>query len=88
MVLEATRILEAKLVRDVRDVDLGLIFGLGFPAFHGGLLFWADTLGAAKIVEMLKPFADLGVRMQPTPLLLEMAKSGGKFYGQAKTQRG
>jgi hypothetical protein len=32
MVLEATRILEAKLVRDVRDVDLGVIFGLGFPA--------------------------------------------------------
>jgi len=65
MVLEATRILDAKLVRDVRDVDLGLIFGLGFPAFRGGLLFWADTLGATKIVEMLKPFADLGVRMQP-----------------------
>ncbi len=82
MVLEATRILEAKLVRDVRDVDLGLIFGLGFPAFRGGLLFWADTLGAAKIVEMLKPFADLGLRMQPTPLLLEMAKTGGKFYQQ------
>jgi 3-hydroxyacyl-CoA dehydrogenase/enoyl-CoA hydratase/carnithine racemase len=80
MVLEATRILEAKLVRDVRDVDLGLIFGLGFPAFRGGLLFWADTLGAAKIVEMLRPFDALGVRMQPTPMLLEMAKSGRRFY--------
>ena len=56
MVLEATRILEEKLVRDVRDVDLGVIFGLGFPPFRGGLLFWADTVGAAKIVEMLKPF--------------------------------
>ncbi len=87
MVLEATRILEAKLVRDVRDVDLGLIFGLGFPAFRGGLLFWADTLGAAKIVEMLKPLAELGVRMQPTPMLLEMAQTGGKFYQQGKTPR-
>ena len=60
MVLEATRILEAKVVRDVRDVDLGLIFGMGFPPFKGGLLFWADTLGAAKIVEMLKPLESLG----------------------------
>ena len=60
MVLEATRILEAQLVRDVRDVDLGVIFGLGFPAFRGGLLYWADTLGAAKIVERLKPFEALG----------------------------
>jgi 3-hydroxyacyl-CoA dehydrogenase/enoyl-CoA hydratase/3-hydroxybutyryl-CoA epimerase/3-hydroxyacyl-CoA dehydrogenase/enoyl-CoA hydratase/3-hydroxybutyryl-CoA epimerase/enoyl-CoA isomerase len=34
MVLEATRILEEKLVRDVRDVDLGMIFGLGFPALR------------------------------------------------------
>jgi len=80
MVLEATRILEEKIVRDVRDVDLGLIYGLGFPPFKGGLLFWADTLGAAKIVEMLKPFAELGPRATPTPLLLEMAKSGKKFY--------
>lgn len=80
MVLEATRILEAKVVRDPRDVDLGLIFGVGFPPFKGGLLFWADSLGAAKIVAMLAPFENLGTRMKPTPMLLEMAKSGGKFY--------
>ena len=60
MLLEATRILEEGIVRDVRDVDLGLIFGIGFPPFRGGLLFWADTLGAAKIIEMLKPLEPLG----------------------------
>jgi 3-hydroxyacyl-CoA dehydrogenase/enoyl-CoA hydratase/3-hydroxybutyryl-CoA epimerase/3-hydroxyacyl-CoA dehydrogenase/enoyl-CoA hydratase/3-hydroxybutyryl-CoA epimerase/enoyl-CoA isomerase len=80
MVLEATRILEAKVVRDPRDVDLGLIFGTGFPPFKGGLLFWADTLGAAKIVEALKSLEGLGPRAQPTPMLVEMAKSGKKFY--------
>jgi 3-hydroxyacyl-CoA dehydrogenase/enoyl-CoA hydratase/3-hydroxybutyryl-CoA epimerase/3-hydroxyacyl-CoA dehydrogenase/enoyl-CoA hydratase/3-hydroxybutyryl-CoA epimerase/enoyl-CoA isomerase len=80
MVLEATRILEAKVVRDVRDVDLGLIFGVGFPPYKGGLLFWADTLGAAKIVELLKPLEGLGERAKPTPMLLEMAKTGKKFY--------
>jgi 3-hydroxyacyl-CoA dehydrogenase/enoyl-CoA hydratase/carnithine racemase len=81
MLLEATRVLQEKLVRDARDVDLGLIFGLGFPPFKGGLLFWADTLGAAKIVEMLKPLEGRGERFQPTPLLLEMAQTGKKFYG-------
>jgi 3-hydroxyacyl-CoA dehydrogenase/enoyl-CoA hydratase/3-hydroxybutyryl-CoA epimerase/3-hydroxyacyl-CoA dehydrogenase/enoyl-CoA hydratase/3-hydroxybutyryl-CoA epimerase/enoyl-CoA isomerase len=80
MLLEATRVLQDRIVRDVRDIDLGLIFGLGFPPFKGGLLFWADTLGAAKIVEMLKPFAELGARMKPTPLLEKMAAEGGKFY--------
>ena len=82
MVLEATRILEAKVVRDARDVDLGLIYGVGFPPFRGGLLFWADTLGAAKIVELLKPLESLGQRAQPTPMLLEMAKTGKKFYAR------
>jgi 3-hydroxyacyl-CoA dehydrogenase/enoyl-CoA hydratase/carnithine racemase len=80
MLLEATRALEDQIVRDPRDIDLGLIFGLGFPPFRGGLMFWADTLGAAKILEMLKPFESLGERMQPTPLLREMAASGQKFY--------
>ena len=80
MLVEATRVLEEKLVRDVRDVDLGLIFGIGFPPFRGGLLSWADTLGAAKIVETLKPFESLGKRYEATPLLLEMAKDGRKFY--------
>ncbi|MCC9609695.1 3-hydroxyacyl-CoA dehydrogenase NAD-binding domain-containing protein [Blastopirellula sp. JC732] len=80
MLLEATRAMEAKIVRDVRDIDLGLIFGLGFPPFKGGLMFWADTVGAAKLVERLKPWEDFGVRYKPTDLLLEMAKSGKKFY--------
>jgi 3-hydroxyacyl-CoA dehydrogenase/enoyl-CoA hydratase/3-hydroxybutyryl-CoA epimerase/3-hydroxyacyl-CoA dehydrogenase/enoyl-CoA hydratase/3-hydroxybutyryl-CoA epimerase/enoyl-CoA isomerase len=81
MLLEATRVLQEKIVRDVRDVDLGLIFGIGFPPFRGGLLFWADTLGAKSIVEMLKPLERLGKRTQPTPLLKEMAETGRKFYG-------
>jgi 3-hydroxyacyl-CoA dehydrogenase/enoyl-CoA hydratase/3-hydroxybutyryl-CoA epimerase/3-hydroxyacyl-CoA dehydrogenase/enoyl-CoA hydratase/3-hydroxybutyryl-CoA epimerase/enoyl-CoA isomerase len=80
MVLEATRILEEKVVRDARDVDLGLIYGIGFPPFKGGLLFWADTLGAAAIIERLKPFQSLGARFQPTPRLLEMAAKGKRFY--------
>jgi 3-hydroxyacyl-CoA dehydrogenase/enoyl-CoA hydratase/3-hydroxybutyryl-CoA epimerase/3-hydroxyacyl-CoA dehydrogenase/enoyl-CoA hydratase/3-hydroxybutyryl-CoA epimerase/enoyl-CoA isomerase len=80
MLLEATRLLQDKIVRDVRDVDLGLIYGLGFPPFKGGLLFWADTLGAKTILEMLKPFESLGERWKPTPMLEEMAQSGTKFY--------
>ncbi len=80
MLLEATRALEEGIVRDPRDVDLGMIFGLGFPPFKGGLLFWADQIGAAKIVESLKPLESLGKRAEPTELLLEMARDHRKFY--------
>ena len=80
MLLEATRILDEGLVRDVRDVDLGLIYGIGFPPFRGGLLFWADTLGAKKIVELLEPLSKIGKRYEPTPRLLKMAENDEKFY--------
>ena len=80
MLLEATRLVEEGIVTDVRDVDLGLIFGIGFPPFKGGLFFWADTLGAAAIVEKLGPYESLGKRYEPTALLKEHAKSGRKFY--------
>lgn len=80
MLLESTRILEEKKVRDPRDIDLALIYGIGFPPHKGGLLFWADSIGAAKIVERLKPYHEFGPRLQPTPLLLELAKSGKRFY--------
>lgn len=83
MVLEATRVLADGTVRDPRDVDLGLIYGIGFPPFQGGLLFWADTLGAKKIIDMLKPYQAIGQRFQPTPMLVEMAQSGTTFYSQA-----
>jgi 3-hydroxyacyl-CoA dehydrogenase/enoyl-CoA hydratase/3-hydroxybutyryl-CoA epimerase/3-hydroxyacyl-CoA dehydrogenase/enoyl-CoA hydratase/3-hydroxybutyryl-CoA epimerase/enoyl-CoA isomerase len=80
VLLEATRILEDGIVRDVRDVDAGLVFGLGFPRRCGGLLFWADGIGASQLLEMLEPLAKLGPRMQPTRLLTQMAQQGSRFY--------
>ncbi len=29
---------------------MGLILGIGFPPFRGGLLRWADSLGPDKIL--------------------------------------
>jgi 3-hydroxyacyl-CoA dehydrogenase len=80
MLLEATRELQDGIVHDPRDIDLALIHGLGFPPYKGGLLFWAQTLGIERILKMLEPLEPLGSRMQPTPLLLELARTGKPFY--------
>ena len=80
MLLEATQLLQEQVVQQGRDIDLGLIYGIGFPAVKGGLLHWADTLGAAQIIERLKPLESLGPRFAPTPLLQQMAAAGQKFY--------
>jgi 3-hydroxyacyl-CoA dehydrogenase/enoyl-CoA hydratase/3-hydroxybutyryl-CoA epimerase/3-hydroxyacyl-CoA dehydrogenase/enoyl-CoA hydratase/3-hydroxybutyryl-CoA epimerase/enoyl-CoA isomerase len=85
MLLEATRILEDGVAADPRDVDLALIYGIGFPPFRGGLFFWADMLGAPAIMEKLKAYNSLGKRYQPTKLLKDVAKNNGKFYADGRS---
>jgi 3-hydroxyacyl-CoA dehydrogenase/enoyl-CoA hydratase/3-hydroxybutyryl-CoA epimerase/3-hydroxyacyl-CoA dehydrogenase/enoyl-CoA hydratase/3-hydroxybutyryl-CoA epimerase/enoyl-CoA isomerase len=80
MLVEATRVLEDGIVPDVRDVDLALILGIGFPPFRGGLFFWADQIGTEKIVERLKQYASLGNRYEPTAMLTTLAESNSRFY--------
>jgi 3-hydroxyacyl-CoA dehydrogenase/enoyl-CoA hydratase/3-hydroxybutyryl-CoA epimerase/3-hydroxyacyl-CoA dehydrogenase/enoyl-CoA hydratase/3-hydroxybutyryl-CoA epimerase/enoyl-CoA isomerase len=80
MLVEGTRVLQEGLVRHPRDVDIGMVFGTGFPPFRGGLLFWGDTLGAARVMELLKPLAGLGKRFEPTELLAKCARDGLRLY--------
>jgi 3-hydroxyacyl-CoA dehydrogenase len=81
MVLEATRIMEECGTRDPRDIDLAVIFGLGFPARRGGLLWWADTMRPSALVEMIGRLEAIGPRWKPTRLLSDMAAQGTRFYG-------
>jgi len=81
MLVEAARMIEEHRVSDPRDIDLGMIYGLGFPPTKGGLLWWADNLGAARITEMLRPLPRFVARLEPPPLLHRLARSGGRFYG-------
>ena len=80
MVLEASRIIAENKVQDPRDIDLAAIFGLGFPEVRGGLLWWADTYGPTRLLNMLRGLERLGARAQPTPLLREMARRDVRFY--------
>ncbi len=81
MINEAARCLEEEIVRHPRDVDIGMIFGTGFPPFRGGLLTYADSLGSAKVVELLEKYAEkYGDRFAPADLLREMAKNDKKFF--------
>jgi 3-hydroxyacyl-CoA dehydrogenase / enoyl-CoA hydratase / 3-hydroxybutyryl-CoA epimerase / enoyl-CoA isomerase len=75
MLTEASRVLAEGIVREPADVDMGLILGIGFPAFRGGLLRWADSVGRPAILEKLKKYEQLGPRFQPT----EQMRSGS-FY--------
>ncbi len=81
MINEASRALAEGVVATPGEVDLGMIMGTGFPPFRGGLLRYADTLGARHIVERLTHHSKtLGARFEPSPRLLEMAEHNRSFY--------
>lgn len=81
MVNEAGRILEENLVRDVSDVDVGMIFGTGFAPFRGGLLRYADSVGVDHIVADLDIFTrNYGERFKPCNYLQQLAVGAKKFY--------
>jgi 3-hydroxyacyl-CoA dehydrogenase/enoyl-CoA hydratase/3-hydroxybutyryl-CoA epimerase/3-hydroxyacyl-CoA dehydrogenase/enoyl-CoA hydratase/3-hydroxybutyryl-CoA epimerase/enoyl-CoA isomerase len=80
MLVEASRVLAEGVVREPADVDMGLILGIGFPAWRGGILRWADTLGLRAILERLKRYESLGPRFQPTEAMRRLAAEGKGFY--------
>jgi 3-hydroxyacyl-CoA dehydrogenase/enoyl-CoA hydratase/3-hydroxybutyryl-CoA epimerase/3-hydroxyacyl-CoA dehydrogenase/enoyl-CoA hydratase/3-hydroxybutyryl-CoA epimerase/enoyl-CoA isomerase len=80
MLTEASRVLTEGIVREPGDVDMGLILGIGFPAFRGGLLRWADTVGLPHVVKKLQQYESLGKRFEPTEQLRRLAAEGKGFY--------
>jgi 3-hydroxyacyl-CoA dehydrogenase / enoyl-CoA hydratase / 3-hydroxybutyryl-CoA epimerase / enoyl-CoA isomerase len=80
MLTEASRILTEGIVREPGDVDMGLILGIGFPAWRGGLLRWADALGLPEIVQRLEKYQPLGKRFEPTEQIRQLAAARKGFY--------
>jgi 3-hydroxyacyl-CoA dehydrogenase/enoyl-CoA hydratase/3-hydroxybutyryl-CoA epimerase len=81
MLNEAAMACADRVVRSPRDADIGAIFGIGFPAFRGGPLRMIDDLSPERVVETLYQLQEhFGERFRPAPSLLEMAKSGGRYY--------
>lgn len=80
--LEAVRCLEEGIIETAGDGDLGLIMGLGFPVFRGGVFRYLDQQGLAQICERADALAGLGPLYRPTSGLRERAAAGQSFFGQ------
>lgn len=82
MINEAARCLEDKVVDEPGAVDVGMIFGTGFPAFRGGLLRYADSVGVDNIVSDLERFSGEpnGKRFEPCAYLVNLRDEGKGFY--------
>jgi 3-hydroxyacyl-CoA dehydrogenase len=81
MVNEAARALDDEVVARPQDVDVGLIYGTGFPPFRGGLLRYADSIGVDAIADRLRGYAErIGPRFEPAARLQSLGRAGRRFY--------
>ena len=74
MVSEGALILAEGIAQRASDIDLVWLNGYGWPAWTGGIMYWADHEGLGKIVSRLKAH-----RLPVAPLLAQLASDGGKF---------
>jgi 3-hydroxyacyl-CoA dehydrogenase/enoyl-CoA hydratase/3-hydroxybutyryl-CoA epimerase/enoyl-CoA isomerase len=80
LIIESSRCLEDRIVNTPVELDLGLVYGLGFPPFRGGALRYADAVGLAALCATAERHRALGPLYQPTAQMLQLARTGSTFY--------
>jgi 3-hydroxyacyl-CoA dehydrogenase len=88
LINEGAKILEEGYALRAGDIDIVYLNGYGFPAWRGGPMWYADTVGLKKVYDRVCEFhAEHGDWWQPAPLLKQLAETGGTFaaWDNAKT---
>ena len=80
MINEAAAILEESAALAASNIDLVLVSEYGFPRQHGGLMHYADQLGAAEILKQLNELCDEDPLMwRPCDIIIQCANDGISF---------
>ena len=80
LVNEGANILAEGIALRAVDIDMLYILGYGYPAFRGGPMWYADTVGLKKVYDKICQFEkEHGSLWAPSPLLRELAESGKSF---------
>jgi 3-hydroxyacyl-CoA dehydrogenase len=83
MVNEGAKILEEGIAQRASDIDVVWINGYGWPVYRGGPMFWADSIGLAKVLQSIQAFEkQLGEAWKPSNLLKQLAEQGKTFTRQ------
>lgn len=88
MLNEAVRCLQEGVIEDPRQLDLALIFGIGFPPFRGGILQYADAIGVKNAYQKLEFLSKVaGENYEPAALLKKMADDAEPFVLATETAK-
>ena len=82
MINEGARILEEGHALRAGDIDTIYLAGYGFPAYRGGPIWYADTVGLNKILDRILACREKhGPRWEPARLLKRLVEGGNTFAG-------
>ncbi|MGH8295709.1 MAG: 3-hydroxyacyl-CoA dehydrogenase NAD-binding domain-containing protein [Steroidobacteraceae bacterium] len=83
LINEGARIVDEGIAQRSSDVDLVYLNGYGFPAYRGGPMFYADSVGLNTVARALSRIAAAGGAhapfWTPAPLLAQLAREGRTF---------
>lgn len=85
MINESAKILEEGHIKNPHYLDMCMIMGAGFPAFRGGIMRYADSIGIEQVYGKLKYLENkYGERFAPADLIEKFSKENVKFYDNYK----
>ena len=89
LVNEGFRILEEGIAQRPGDIDVVYVYGYGFPAWRGGPMHYAETVGLDEVLARINEFRErFGAdNWTPAPLLEQLQRDGSTLaeWAAAKT---
>jgi 3-hydroxyacyl-CoA dehydrogenase len=80
MINEGAKLLEQGIALRPGDIDITYLTGYGFPAQHGGPMYYADKIGLDQVLADIKRFEEKdGFWWKPAPLLERLVSQGRSF---------
>lgn len=77
---EGAKVLDEGIAIRSSDIDIACIKGYNWPVYHGGPMFWANTVGLDKVLEKLREFENsFGEAFTPSPYLVKLVEEGKEF---------
>lgn len=80
MINEGAKILQEGIAARASDIDVVWLNGYGWPAYRGGPMYYADSVGIDTVLARLHAYAlQVGEEFKPAALLERLADSGGRL---------
>ena len=88
LVNEGMNILDDGIAQRPGDIDVVYVYGYGFPAWRGGPMHYADSVGLANVLERVREFEQRfgSENWTPAPLLEKLVSNGNTLAEWANSR--